>query len=193
MHSKRLPPMSGGSSDHEVICIEAKRICDFCFQEHQIERTFTGPAGGQTAECEIDQMNVVCREISRREITGEDSKVVVVVAVTVPVTIRIYDAAGNLVATINETVRFLKQAVLCAPAGTEVDCQISGDCACFIDPATGNVLCTFDFCVVLQTAVLVRVLVPTLGACTPKQCRSAVAALGCPPRFPAEACKDCNC
>lgn len=190
MQSKRLSPMSGGSGDHEVICIEARRICDFCFQDHQIERTFTGPAGGVTAECEIDQDGVVCREVSRREIDAENDKELVCVAVTVPVTIRVFDAAGTLIATVTDTVRFLKQAILCAPAGTEIDCQVTGECCCFIDPTTGAILCTFDFCVVLQTAVTVRVLVPTLGACAPKQCRSTV--LGCPPKLP-EACKNCDC
>jgi hypothetical protein len=41
VHSRQLPPISGGSGDHhDVICIETKKVFDFCFQEEHIERTF---------------------------------------------------------------------------------------------------------------------------------------------------------
>lgn len=191
VHDKSLPPMAGGSDDHkhEVICIEAKQICDFCFQEEHLERTFTGPTGGMTADCEIDTMGIVCREVSRREVDSGKEKFLICLAIEVPVTIRVFNGAGNLVETLNERVIFLKQAVLCAPAGTMVDCQVTGECCCFIHPTTGQVSCVFDFCVILQTAALVRVLVQTLGPCIPKECRASV--VGCPPKL--NVCKECDC
>lgn len=182
--------MSGGSGDKNVICIEAKQICDFCFQEHHIERTFTGtPGQGLSAMCQIDEDNIVCREVSRREVDSKKDEVLVCLAIEVPVTIMIFNNQGAPVQTITDRVVFLKQAILCAPAGTNIDCQVTGECCCFVDPTTGLVTCAFDFCVVIQSAVVVRVLVPILGFCKPKVCRTAVA--GCPPE--ADVCAKCDC
>lgn len=190
MPKKHLPPMSGASGD--VICIEAKRVCDFCFQEHHVERAFTGPAGpGFTVDCEINTENITCREVSRREIDNgkKKEKELVCVAVTVPVTLTVVNPAGQVVQTLDEQIVFLKQAVLAAPEGTDIECQVTGECCCFIDEVGGMITCAFDFCVILQTKVDVRVLIQTLGVCVPKECKSTV--LGCPPKFPEDACQNC--
>jgi len=180
--------MAGGSDQrHEVICIEAKRVCDFCFQEHRVERRFdvTVPANARThVDCEIDTAKINCREVERREVDGKKSKFLVCVAVDVPVRIHVGDQ------TLERTITFLKQAILCAPAGTEVDCQVTGNCCCVLAPHENKVLCVFDFCIIIQTQVTVRILVPTLGMCLPKQCRSVVG--GCPPRMANELCDRCD-
>lgn len=170
--------MAGGSDGHhDVICIEAKRVCDFCFQEHRVERTFqvsTSTNGTRPAvSCEIDERNIVCREVERTVVGGKKDHVLVCVAVEVPVTITI----GTEVIT--QRVVFLKQAVLCAPEGTDIECQVTGNCCCFFDQQTGSVSCVFNFCIVIQSKVDVRVLIKTLGTCAPKECRSVVG--GCPP------------
>lgn len=153
MQTWHLPPMAGGSDDHhhrEVICIEARRIGDFCFQEHHLERTFQASAqAGANVMCEIIEADITCRVVERRSVDRHHIKnkerELVCVAVTVPVTLTITDMAGNVVQTLDETVTFLKQAVLCMPDGTTVDCDVTGDCCCFIDRMTGLVSCTFDF------------------------------------------------
>lgn len=184
MPKREMLPMSGGSGDHEVICIEATKVCDFCFQEHRVDRTFNVnvPTGVTEIMCNIDEANVTCRVVERREVEGT-KKQLVCVAITVPVTFTVGTE------TFNQTVTFLKQAVLCAPEGTQVRCDVTGNCCCFLDPATGLVTCVFDFCVVIKTQVQVRVLVPTLGMCTPKRCRSTI--VGCPPSVP-DCGKNCN-
>jgi len=200
----KLPPMAGGSDGHydhsgphdrreyDVICIEAKRVCDFCFQEHRLERqtTTTVTGTGVMATCMINEAGITCREVERRKIDdGKKSpKELVCVAIEVPVTVTVTGPNGA-VQTITDRIVFLKQAVLCAPSGTDVECQVTGDCCCFADGQTGIVNCVFDFCVVIQTKITVRVLVPTLGECPPKRCRSTV--LGCPPQVPEE-CKRCT-
>lgn len=192
MQARNLPPMAGGSHDHrEVICIEAKRICDFCFQEHRVERTFptTTTGTGLTAQCAIDEANVVCRVVQRREVDDKKNKELVCLAIEVPVTIRIVDATGMVVQTLTERVIFLKQAVLCVPGGVDVECEVTGDCCCFIDVVSGQISCTFDFCVIIQSKITVRVLVETMGECEARRCKSTI--LGCPPKVP-KACVDCN-
>jgi len=208
----RTPSVGAGLPDpHEVICIEAKRICDFCVQEQHIERTFdavlpTVPKHDkhdrcdkkddhdllQHADCEIDERNIRCREVSRR--TVDDGKKVtkelICLAIEVPVFIRVYNHSGKVIRVIEEKVVFLKQAVLCAPSGTDVECRVTGDCCCYFDAKKCVISCIFDFCVVIQTQIIVRVLVPTLGECPAKRCVSTV--LGCPPEVPKE-CKHCDC
>jgi hypothetical protein len=187
VHSDYLAPMAGGS-DHEVICIEAKRVCDFCFQEQRIERTFpatvTVPTGTTPmVTCMIDEMNITCREVERREVDSRKNRFLVCLAITVPVRITVDTQ------TITQNVVFLKQAILCAPAGTDIECQVTGDCCCFFDTTTSMLNCVFNFCVVIQSKATVRVLIQTLGNCVPKHCRSVIA--GCPPGE-MEPCANCD-
>lgn len=198
MPKAKFPPMAGGSGDchdghdgrdgRNVICIEAKRVCDFCFQTHRVDRTFTGitaPTGTMPATmCEIDEQNVVCREVERREVDGKTNRVLVCLAIEVPVRITI----GTEVIT--QRVVFLKQAVLCAPEGTTIECQVTGNCCCFFDAPTQTLNCVFDFCVVIQSQVIVRVLVPIMGVCAPVECRTTVG--GCPPMVREAECERCR-
>lgn len=190
MRDRHLPPMAGGS-DHDVVCIETRKVFDFCFQEHRVERTFNNidfPVGDVTngmrpiIDCEIVEEEIRCREVSRRkEIEGhKKGKVLVCVAIEVPIRLRVVDFDGERVfTTITQRVVFLKQAVLCAPEGTDIQCQVTGNCCCFFDQENNQITCTFDFCVVLSATAIVRVLVPTLGFCAPQECRSVTT--GCPP------------
>lgn len=190
MHISKFPPMAGASDGHEVVCIEAKRVCDFCFQEVRLERTFPVPAGvvippgtRPMVECMIDTNNVVCRPVEQRPVGKKNDQTLVCLAIEVPVTLSIGD---NM---FTETVVFLKQAVLCVPEGTDVECQVTGNCCCFVDPVTRIISCVFDFCVVIQSKVIVRILVPTLGMCAPKECRSVVG--GCGTNM-VEPCRTCE-
>lgn len=186
VYTHKLPPMAGGSDRQDVICIEAKRVCDFCFQEHRVERTFavTIPVGTTPAvSCDIDEQNITCRVVERREIEGSKNKILACVAVEVPVFITV----GTEVLT--QRVVFLKQAVLCTPEGTDIECQVTGNCCCFFDAVTGQVSCVFDFCVVIQSKANVRVLVRTLGTCAPRECRGVFA---CPPERVDDICDDCD-
>jgi hypothetical protein len=213
----RLPPMAGGSWEqcHDVICIEAKQVCDFCFQEHRVERTFVfddlDAGRGRdkdkdkdrdrdrdrdrehhhrdkgkprpVVECEIDEQDIVCRVVERRTLDRKKSSVLVCLAIEVPVFITI----GN--ETRKERIVFLKQAVLCAPADTDIECQVTGNCCCFFDVKSGTISCVFVFCVIIQSKVNVRVLVPILGFCAPKECEGVAG--GCPPGIP-QPCDDCH-
>lgn len=191
MHISKFPPMAGASDGHhEVVCIEAKRVCDFCFQEERIERTFPVPAGivippgtRPMVECMIDTDDVTCRVVEQRPVGNKNDQTLVCLAIEVPVTLSIGD---NM---FTENIMFLKQAVLCVPEGTDVECQVTGNCCCIVDPVTRIISCVFNFCVVIQSKVIVRILVPTLGMCAPKECRSVVGGCGTNMTQPCRSCE----
>lgn len=234
MRERHLPPMAGGS-DHDVICIEAKKICDFCFQEDRIERQFSwandwdddggdgtgnyrdgnsgGGSGGSGKEnnsgdshsnwknwcdraevhCQIDHDNICCTEIDRKEIDCEKCLWKVTVRIEVPLIIWVDGKCER------KTIIFLKQAILSAPHGTHVECDVSGHCSCVLDWESKCLICVVDLCVVIKSFTTVQVLVPTLGFCTPKKCHGLQA---CPP-MPNKCCdkvdrkghkeKECEC
>jgi hypothetical protein len=183
VRNAKLPPMAGGSDGHdghEVVCIEAKRVCDFCFQEHRVDRTFPVPTGVQLpmnarpmVDCMIDEANITCRVVEQKQVDCKKDRTLVCLAIDVPVSITIGTE------TFTEHIVFLKQAVICVPEGTDVECQVTGNCCCFFDPVTRTISCVFNFCVVIQSKVTVRLLVPTMGFCAPKECRTVLG--GCPP------------
>lgn len=226
--------MAGGS-DHDVICIETKKICDFCFQEDRIERQFnwqndwdderdgSGDYGGsgngnsgnkngsgnsnsggsnehawrnwcERAEvhCQIDKDNICCTEVDRKEIDCEKCLFKVTVRIEVPLLIWVDGKCQR------KTIIFLKQAILSAPHGTCVECDVSGHCSCVLDWESKCLICVVDLCVVIKSFTTVQVLVPSLGFCTPKKCHGLQA---CPP-MPNKCCcdkvdkrsgKDCEC
>lgn len=144
-------------------------------------------------DCQIDTQNITCREVAPREdVDRKKNKFLVCLAITVPVTIRLINqATGTIIATINQNVVILKQVVLCVPNGTEVQCEVTGNCCCIADPDAQQIQCVFNFCIVIKSKATVQVLVPTLGMCMPKECRAVTT--GCPPVVPIDACdKDCD-
>lgn len=190
MQNRELPPMAGGSAEvhpREVICIEAKKVFDFCFQEQRIERVFenlTNSHGEKViVECRIDTQNVRCREVERKPADDKKGKFIICLAIEVPVRLII----GTDV--VERKLTFLKQVVLFAPKGTEVQCEVTGNCCCLFDKEQDHISCVFDLCVVISAKATVRILVPTLGFCAPKECSGIVT--GCPPLIPHDCPTDC--
>lgn len=235
--------MAGGS-DHDVICIETKKICDFCFQEDRIERQFnwqqdwdtegdgadggtggygdgqsgqggsgnqngSGGTGNRTSgnrdqdhawrnwceraevHCQIDRDNICCTEVDRKEIDCEKCLFKVTVRIEVPLLIWVDGKCQR------KTIIFLKQAILSAPHGTCVECDVSGHCSCVLDWESKCLICVVDLCVVIKSFTTVQVLVPSLGFCTPKKCHGLQA---CPPHHDRCCCekekrsgRDCEC
>lgn len=180
---------------HDVICIEAKKVFDFCFQEHRVERFFpvTGiPTGTPiVVDCQIDTQDITCREVAPRELVDpKKNKFLVCLAIRVPVMIRVMNqVTGGIVATFNQVIVIPKQVVLCVPPGTEVQCEVTGNCCCVFDEVNDQVNCVFNLCIVIKSKATVQVLVPTLGMCMPKECKTVPA--GCPPML-FDDCKDCD-
>lgn len=215
---RHLKPMGGGQitpgpvgpdgapEPTEIVCIDTRKVYDFCFEEIVIpERTFTPPPGICTnltgtasdfavrctilsAAMDTDQF-VDCVEIGPRTPVG-NGLFQVQVRVTVPVQIEVVNRMGGLVCgPVVTSFTFVRTAVLCAPPGTEVTCDITGTCLCDFDAVPGTTgtititlfRCSFNLCLVLQSSAVVKLLVPSFGFCVPAPCR--VAGL-CPPSFP---------
>ncbi|MFZ5815794.1 MAG: hypothetical protein ACOY93_10895 [Bacillota bacterium] len=142
-------------------------------------------------DCQIDTQQITCREVSRQEVDAKKNKFLVCLAINVPVTLRLFNRLNGVpIATINQVVVVLKQVVLCVPVGTQIQCDVTGNCCCVFDEANSEINCVFNFCIVIKSKATVQVLVPTLGMCMPKECRTVTA--GCPPMVPKDACKDCD-
>lgn len=184
-------------SKHEVICIEAKQVFDFCFQEERVERSFPVDSIKEGShvmvDCEIDTQNIICKEVSPRQpVDPKKNKFLICLAIQVPVTLRIVNkVTGHSGKIIKKTITVLKQVVLCVPAGTEVQCEVTGNCCCIFDDENDQIDCVFNFCIVIKSKATVQILVPTLGFCMPKECKAVPG--GCPPFVPSTACgPDCD-
>jgi len=179
---------------HDVICIEANKVFDFCIQEHHVERMFSATGVSDhtkvEVECHIDTHNINCKEVSPREsVDKRKHKALVCLAIHVPVRLRLINkSTGKTIRTIEKKVVVLKQVVLCVPPGADVSCEVSGDCCCVFDRDNEEINCVFDLCIAIKSVGTVQVLVPTLGACLPKECRSSQKGCG-KARFDG----DCDC
>ncbi len=182
---------------HDVICIEAKKVFDLCFQEERVERLFPItedlPDAPIELDCQIDTENITCREVSPREkVDSKKGKFLVCLAIELPVTISAVNSrTGQLVCpVITHTVTVLKQVVLCAPEGTSIRCEVTGNCCCVLDRRNDQINCVFNLVVVIKSTATVQVLVPTLGMCAPVECKAVPG--GVPPTVPKDCVRDCD-
>lgn len=163
--------------DHDVVCIEANKILDFCVQEHQVERSFSvqGIPAGTDVEvvCRIDTQNITCREVSdRKPADDHGKKKLVCLAIELPVTLKLINRAnGTVLRRLNRQVLVPKQVALFVPRGAHVQCEVTADCCCVFDAQNAEVRCVFDLCIAVKSKATVEVLVPVLGDCPPKECR----------------------
>jgi hypothetical protein len=209
--SQYLPPMTGGQDRRivpgpvrggacpppsEIVVVEARKIYDFCFQEDTLERCFFVPGLGAQAtvtSCEITQ--VTCSEILDREpVPDQDGLALVSIQVTMELSITVVPGPNVAPITVTRTISFPKRAVLCAPTGTLVTCDVRGTCICTVQPpimgqtgAEPNVCCTIQLCIVITSGADVKILVPSFGVVMPQECKVAPAFGGCPP-IPPEVC-----
>jgi len=182
---------------HEVICIEVKKVFDLCFQEERVERLFPVPenlpTGHMILDCQIDTDKARCREVSpRQKVDHKKNKFLVCLAIEVPVEITVINAKTGQSAcpVITHTVTILKQVVLCAPHGTDVRCEVTGNCCCVLDRTNNQINCVFNLVVVVKSTATVQVLVPTLGFCMPAECRTGSDRVD--PLVPKDCCPDCD-
>ncbi len=169
----------------EVVCIETFKVYDFCFQSERRENncfnlnSVTVPAGS-TIKCEIKSAE--CQEVDRSK-PDKDGRANVTIAISVEAKVKIKDPGGNKIFSDTRTFGFTKTVLLCAPAGTEIVCNVV-NAACGPCLIMGNqVCCTFDLCVVIQSVALVKLLVPSFGFCAPKVCEQVAPGppFVCPP------------
>jgi hypothetical protein len=216
--SQYIKPMAGGQPDvivpgpvkgacpppTEIICVEAKKVFDFCFQEELLERCFDFEEEvTEVVDCEIE--SVTCREVRDREpVEGREG--LFLVSLQIDLILRITALIDDVEVDRFRRITFVKRVVLCAPQGTDVTCNVNGTCICVLQeqelppdlapnqPVVGEevaqICCTIQLCITVQTLANVKILVPTFGLCVPAECRVAPAFGGCPPVPPLQCFPD---
>jgi len=170
-------------NEEEILCIETRKVYDFCFaQEHRTEcflvpeECVPVPPDAQIT-CEITGKR--CREVRRIPIPGQPEGVVdVLLAIEVDVVVTIEDCPTP----ITETVDFTLEVPVCAPEGTQIQCEIpTADCRDVIVIDEENRVCvSLDICILIQSKATVKLLVPTFGFCQPRPCELPKVII-CPP------------
>lgn len=118
----------------EIVCIDARKVFDFCFQEETLERCFVlEEAVTEVVDCHIE--SVTCREVREREpIEGRDG--FFLVSLQIDLILRITLLIEGMEVDRFRRITFVKRVVLCAPMGTMVDCVVTGTCICVLQEQT---------------------------------------------------------
>ncbi len=184
-------PPHGCPPPTEIVCIETLKVYDFCFQNDTVENAcFAIPAAcvppvttAVAVNCAIT--NITSAVVQRTPLPPPApvgfARVTIRLILTLSFTL--VRADGTTLCTFTADFPFLKTVALCAPAGTDVVVETRGTrCGpCFILAGT-QVCCEIDFCLLIQSRALVKLLVPAFGFCVPAECvELPKAPLPCPP------------
>lgn len=168
--------------------IEVPKVYDFCFQEDRLERFFTleGLADGAVIlACEI--VDVDCCEVAERRPLPDGSGLYeVTLRIDACMRLILCPGAGEEPERVERLIRYQKRVALCAPEGTDVTCDVTGDCLCTLQPGCGvdpNLFCTITLCVTISVSSLVKLLIPSFGLVMPKACPESPLSV-CPPMPP---------
>lgn len=181
-------PIFGCPKPTEIVCIEVRKVYDFCFQTESFDTVCTDLPEqcewrqGQAASAECFVKDVDCREIQRTPIA--DGLANVTLVVRVKRIIKVFDNEGNLICRFENTLNRVKTVTLCAPEGTKIDCEATSiSCGpCFI--SDDQVCCALSLCLLIQSTAKVKLLVPSFGFCVPSECVTApTPPVECPPEF----------
>ncbi len=166
-----------------IECLKVLKVYDFCFRNvHKVECFDVDiPEGTTEIRCRI--IDLTCEEVPamRRQIGGGLARVVI--RKRFRLRLGFFDQYGNSLGTVDTEQRTLTETlVLCAPPGTEVQCEITdfscGDC----EIVDGTVCCQVDICQLIEVKAWVKVLVPIKGFCEPVECPTAFPKeFECPP------------
>ncbi|MEW6182374.1 MAG: hypothetical protein AB1500_04245 [Bacillota bacterium] len=172
----------------EVVCIETFKVYDFCFQADSREQCFDVTVcaefpfpTGSTAQCSV--LSASCTEVSRT-LPDETGRSDITFAVSGNIQITILGPTEEVLCTLTKTISFTKTVILCAPEGTSTDCAVVRvACQCVL--IGEQVCCSVDFCTVIQSRAVVKLLVPSFGFCVPAACEEVSPAppVVCPPEL----------
>jgi hypothetical protein len=180
-------PPEGCPPPTEIDCIEVNKVYDFCFQTETRENIcFAIPSScgtvptGSTATATVT--SVSCTTQSIAPITGSGGFANVTLLITVTESITITAPDGTTLCTFTGQFFFFKTVTLCAPTGVTIDCTAP---ATSVGPCViiaGEVCCTVNICLLIESTALVKILVPTYGFCVPAPCVvSPSPPFACPP------------
>ena len=168
-------PPEGCPPPTAIDCIEVTKVFDFCFQtETRDPVCFDIPAScgevpaGSTAMGTITTVSCTTQTITPIPHSGGFANVTLLITATGTVTIKAPD--GTTLCTFTGMLTFFKTVTLCAPDGVTIGCSAPatsvGPCAI----VNGEVCCTVNLCLLIQSTAVVKLLVPTYGYCVPAPC-----------------------
>jgi hypothetical protein len=194
LQNVQIGPVTSGSCPPptEIVVIEAPKVFDFAFQEERLERAFTVEGLSDDAvvlACEIRDVNC-CEVRDRRPLNDGTGLVEVTLRIDLCIRIVIRPAPGEEPVFIERIIRFQKRVLLCAPDGTDVTCDVQGNCLCTLQPDLSgglepNLFCRIHLCISVTASALVKLLVPIFGMVLPRAAEDAISA-NCPPIPPAQ-------
>jgi len=173
----------------EIVCIETVKLYDYCFQSERREgicfdiptACYPPVPADATVTCTVTHLS--CDELARVA-SLEEGFFDVTLRICLDVQITITDpGAVTPRCTFTDTYCFVKTVTLCAPEGTDIQCDIPAyRCGpCYVMP-NNDICCEFDLCILVQARATVKLLVPAYGFCTPAECVTiGKPPLVCPP------------
>lgn len=160
----------------ELVCVEVLKVFDFVFQQEEREDicvnipASAGPLPDRaTVQCTV--VDVQCVEMPPRQFfpPPREGFANVTLLFTVKLQFQIIAPDGRVVFTFQHTFTFMKTVTLCAPKGTEVQCEVVNQ---FCGPTAITPLCQICtelvLCVIIQSKARVKLLIPAFGFCQPR-------------------------
>jgi len=180
-------PEEGCPPPTEIDCIEVTKVYDFCFQTDTRENIcFAIPSScghvppGSTAAGSVTSVSCTTQSITPIANSGGFANVTLLVTVMESITLTAPD--GATICTFTGQFFYLKTVTLCAPSGVSITCTAPATAVgpCVI--IAGDVCCTVNICLLIESNALVKLLVPTYGFCLPAPCVvSPSPPFSCPP------------
>jgi hypothetical protein len=170
------PYPGGAPTATEIACIKAKKVFDYCFHQDVIERCFPVSERDLSsdvegiARCTVTQTR--CTELGRTDMPGKPGFCAVNLQLNVVVEFAIATHNGTQ-RTFTRTFALPKTVVLCAPTGTQIECDVNAVCTCALETQAGpcgtrtEISCSLQVWLVVTTFAEVAMLVPSYGLCTP--------------------------
>lgn len=169
-------PPGGAPEPTEIVCVEAEKIFDYCFQEITAQRAVPSPQVpmGSPIHCHLNTDNATCHVLNTSP--GSDDLRQVHMTVSVPASVEVGQH------TVPITFVVFKSMQLYAPEGTSVQCGVTGTCLSDLidqddDGLADEIGCQANLCVVIQSKAPVKLLVPAYGLCVPGPIRDVPASL----------------
>lgn len=160
----------------ELVCLEVLKVYDFVFQQEDRDDicvpipAAAGPIPpGATVECEI--LSVECVEMTPRLFfpPPQEGFANITLLFTVTLQIRLLRADGTEFFVFQRVITFMKTVTMCAPEGTEIQCEIGGQfCGPAAITAAGQVCLEVVLCALIQAKARVKLLIPAFGFCQPR-------------------------
>lgn len=178
-------PEYGCPEPTEIACIETLKVYDFCFQSERRENVcfklpHACPVCHSTDKVACEIVGVECREVSRTPDPENPGFADVTLLVTVTLKFQIF-GDGTVICYFDDSFSFLKTVLLCAPEGTQIQCESAGSRCGPCAVVNGQVCCQVDVCLLIQSKAWVKLLVPAYGFCVPAPCVVIPTPPACPP------------